>query len=149
MTFTVDKLQGSLYKADSDPSKSERLLVQLVADHFQFDFYLKQYEMSAEVVLKALNIEDQIDEDPSPEFKKIITSEQHDSNSDLMHVKFVKVNKASPEYMTTYEAIDTKRGRLDIYHQCCCHKENTLDTIGFRGYDFYRPPTHLRNLLLI
>lgn len=109
MKFTVDKLQGSLYKADTDPTKPERLLVQLVADHFQFDFYLRPFEMGAEVVLKALNIEDQIDEDPSPDFKRIITSEgfNEESKEELMHVKFVKVNKASPDYMTVYEAIDT------------------------------------------
>ena len=111
--FTVDKLQGSLYRSDPDESKPDQLLVELVAEHFYLDFYLRPYDMVAEVLLKSLNVEDYIDEDPSPEFKKIISSQGFgvDENKDLFDLKFVKVNNDSPEFLSTYEGIATN---LDV-----------------------------------
>ena len=111
--FTVDKLQGSLYRSDADESKPDHLLVELVAEHFYLDLYLRPYDMVAEVLLKSLNVEDYIDEDPSPEFKKIISSKGFgvEEDKDLFNVKFVKVNNDSPEFMSTYEGITT---HLDV-----------------------------------
>ncbi|KAK6541287.1 hypothetical protein TWF694_008645 [Orbilia ellipsospora] len=106
--FQVDRLQGSLFKAESRVNLPDRPLAELVADGFILDFYIKPYEIVADVVLKTLNLEDQIDKDPSPHFKSIITSEVSDeSNRSLVHIKYAKVNKNSPEYMTIYEGIDT------------------------------------------
>ena len=111
--FTVEKLQGSLYRSDPDDRKPEKLLVELVAEHFQLDFYLRPYDMVAEVLLKRLNVDDYIEEDPIPEFKKIISSEGFGAQEekDLFNVKFVKVNNDSPEFATTYESIATN---LDV-----------------------------------
>ncbi|KAL8692671.1 MAG: hypothetical protein Q9218_002344 [Villophora microphyllina] len=111
--FTVDKLQGSLYRADADESKPDHLLVELVAEHFHLDFYLRPYDMVAEVLLKSLNVEDYIDEDPSPEFKQIVSSRGFGAkeDKDLFNVKFVKVNADSPEFLSTYDGIATN---LDV-----------------------------------
>ena len=111
--FTVDKLQGSLYRADPNERKPDQLLVELVAEHFQLDFYLRPYDMVAEVLLKTLNVDDHIEQDPSPEFKQIISSEgsSADRGRDLFNVKFVKVNKDSPEFTSTYEGVATN---LDV-----------------------------------
>ncbi|KAL8960211.1 MAG: hypothetical protein Q9193_003044 [Seirophora villosa] len=111
--FTVDKLQGSLFRADADDSKPDHLLVELVAEHFELDFYLRPYDMVAEVLLKSLSVDDYIDEDPSPEFKKIVSSRGFGAkdDKDLFNVKFVKVNDKSPEFMSTYEGIATN---LDV-----------------------------------
>lgn len=111
--FTVDKLQGSLFRADPDESKPDQLLVELVAEHFELDFYLRPYDMVAEVLLKSLNVDDYIDEDPSPEFRKIISSRGFGAkeNKDLFNIKFVKVNNESPEFKSTYEGIAT---HLDV-----------------------------------
>ena len=111
--FTVDKLQGSLFRADPDESKPDQLLVELVAEHFHLDFYLRPYDMVAEVLLKSLSVDDYIDEDPSPEFKKIISSRGFGAkgDEDLFNVKFVKVNNDSPEFLSTYEGIATN---LDV-----------------------------------
>ena len=111
--FTVGKLQGSLYRADVDESKPDHLLVELVAENFTLDFYLRPYDMVAEVFLKSLNVDDYIDEDPSPEFRKIISSQGFGVNEDkdLFNVKFVKVNSDSPEFNSTYEGIGT---HLDV-----------------------------------
>ncbi|KAI4286783.1 MAG: hypothetical protein L6R35_003961 [Caloplaca aegaea] len=111
--FTVNKLQGSLFRADADESKPDHLLVELVAEHFELDFYLRPYDMVAEVLLKSLSVEDHIDEDPSPEFKKIISSRGFGAKDerDLFNVRFVKVNDKSPEFVSTYEGIATN---LDV-----------------------------------
>ena len=113
LKFTVDKLQGSLYRSDPQGRKPDQLLVELVAEHFNFDFYLRPYDMVAEVLLKSLNVEDYIEDDPSPEFKQIISSQGFDAKEDkeLFNVKFVKVNPDSPEFESTYEGIATN---LDV-----------------------------------
>lgn len=111
--FTVDRLQGSLYKSDSKGDKPDQLLVELVAEHFQLVFYLRPFDMVAEVLLKSLSVEDHIEEDPTPEFKRIISSEGFDAEEgkDLFTVKFVKVNQASPEFNSIYEGVSTN---LDV-----------------------------------
>ena len=111
--FTVDKLQGSLFRSDPDAKKPDKLLVELVAENFHLDFYLRPHDMVAEVVLQSVNVEDYIEEDPRPEFKKIISSQGFGAqeNRDLFNIKFVKVNNDSPEFETTYEGIATN---LDV-----------------------------------
>ncbi|KAI5802352.1 hypothetical protein FPQ18DRAFT_313508 [Pyronema domesticum] len=106
--FTVDKLQGSLSRADPEGIKPDKELVTLVAEHFALDVSIRPYDLSAEVVLKSLNVEDLIDEDPSPDFKRIVTSDglTKSSESPLFFVKYVQVKKESPEFMTVYDAID-------------------------------------------
>ena len=105
--FTVDRLRGSLYRADPRENEPDRLLVELVAEHFELDFYLRPFDMVAEVLLKSLSVDDYIEQDPSPEFKKIISSQDVDEaeSKDLFNVKFVRVQKDSPEFISTYEGI--------------------------------------------
>lgn len=107
--FTVDKLQGSLYKSDPEGKKPDQLLVDLIAEHFDLEFYLRQFDMVAEVRLRTLVVEDHVEETPTPEFRNLISSEDSSSNDkeDLFSLKFVKVNKDSPEFMTEYEGIAT------------------------------------------
>ncbi|KAI9675485.1 MAG: hypothetical protein M1829_003289 [Trizodia sp. TS-e1964] len=109
LKFTVDKLQGSLSKVDPEGKKPDQLLVELVAEHFQLDFYIRPYDMVAEVLLKALNVDDHIEENPTPEFKKIVSSVGFDADAskDLFFVKYMKVNRMSPEFMDIHESIDT------------------------------------------
>ena len=111
--FVVDELRGSLYRSDPNNEKPDELLVELVAKHFFFDFYLRPYDMVAEVLLKSLIVDDYIEESPLPEFKQIISSRDTKDNGekDLFNVRFVKVNKDSPEFRSTYEGIATN---LDV-----------------------------------
>lgn len=111
--FTVDKLQGSLYKTDSEGRKPDQLLVELVAEHFDLDFYQEQFEMGADVRLRSLAVEDHVEKNPLPEFRNIMSSEDAsaDEQKDLFSLKFVKVNKESPEFQTKFEGIATN---LDV-----------------------------------
>jgi vacuolar protein sorting-associated protein 13A/C len=111
--FTVDLLQGSLYRADPTESKPDQLLVELVAEHFHLGFYLRPYDMVAEVLLRSLSVEDHIEHNPSPAFKNIVSSQDiHEKDEkDLFNLKFVKVNKDSPDFESTYESIATN---LDV-----------------------------------
>ena len=108
-TFKVDKLQGSLSRSDPNGGDSEKELAMLVAEHFQLDFHARPFDMMAEVLLKSFHIEDLVDENLPPDFRKIASSDGYSSDSEkpLFYVKFVKVNPHSPEFMTVYEAIET------------------------------------------
>lgn len=111
--FTVAKLQGSLYRADNEGKKPDQLLVELVAQGFNLDFYQEPLEMGANVRLRSLAVEDHVETEPVPEFRNIISSEDasETEQKDLFTLKFVKVNKDSPEFQTKYEGIATN---LDV-----------------------------------
>lgn len=105
--FTVNQLRGSLYRSGSQGEKADQLLVELIADRFELDFYSRPFDMVAEVSLGSLSVDDYIEKDPSPEFKSIITSQDADNKGgkDLFHLKFIRVNRDSPEFLSTHEGI--------------------------------------------
>ena len=107
--FTVDKLKGSLYRSDPDRKKPDQLLVELVAEDFGVEFHLRPFDMGAEVSLGSVTVDDFV-ENPPAEFKSIVSSgdvEDRKEARDLVHVKFVRVKKESPEFMTVYEGVET------------------------------------------
>ncbi|RMZ76184.1 hypothetical protein DV737_g4952, partial [Chaetothyriales sp. CBS 132003] len=113
LSFTVEKLLASLFRAhDSDPTKDE-LLVELVAEHFGFGFYLRPFDMFAEVSLGSMSIDDHIEEETLPEFKQLVSSKgfNAEEGKDLFNLKFVKVNPDSPEFQSAYAGISTN---LDV-----------------------------------
>ena len=106
--FTVDRLRGSLFRANQDDACNDTLLVELVAEHFQLDYYLRESDMVAEIVLKSLSVDDHIEENPAPEFKQIISSKGFDASEDkdLFNLRFVKANPTSPTFVSEYEGIE-------------------------------------------
>ncbi|KAJ1325154.1 vacuolar protein sorting-associated protein 13A/C [Microdochium nivale] len=107
--FSVDKLQGSLYKSDPDGEDPDKLLVDLIAENFDLHFYMRPFDMAAEVSLGSVTVDDFV-ENPPAEFKSIISSgdvEDRQKRTDLVRVKFTKVNRDSPEFMSVYDGIDT------------------------------------------
>ncbi|KAI1862359.1 uncharacterized protein JN550_010221 [Neoarthrinium moseri] len=107
--FAVDKLQGSLYRSDPDGQKPDALLVELVAENFDLEFYIRPFDMAAEVSLGSVTVDDFVD-NPSADFKSIVSSgdvEDRQEKRDLVKVKFVKVKRESPEFMPVYEGIET------------------------------------------
>jgi len=111
--FTVGKLRGSLFRADPNDERADQLLVELVAEGFELDYYARPYDVVAEVLLKSLCVDDHIEENPVPEFKQIISSKGLDAeeDKDLFHLKLVRVKPESPEFISTFEGITTN---LDI-----------------------------------
>ncbi|KAK5662658.1 hypothetical protein OQA88_8574 [Cercophora sp. LCS_1] len=106
--FAVDKLKGSLYRSDPDRKRPDQLLVELVAENFDLEFYLRPYDMAAEVSLGSVTMDDFVDNPPA-EFKSIVSSgdvEDRQQKRDLVHVKFVRVKKESPEFMSVYEGVE-------------------------------------------
>lgn len=109
LRFQVDKLRGSLYKSDPARKKPDQLLVDLVAERFELEFYTRKYDMAAEVSLASVTMDDFV-ENPPAEFKSIVSSgdfEDREQNRSLVHVKYTKVNRQSPEFMPVYEGIET------------------------------------------
>lgn len=107
--FKVDTLKGSLYRSDPDRVKPDTLLVELVAERFDLAFYTRTYDMAAEVSLGSVVVEDFV-ENPSGEFKSIVSSgdsEDLKAGRSLVHVKFMKINRQSPEFMPVYEGVET------------------------------------------
>jgi len=108
LKFTVDTLKGSLYRSDPDRKKPDQLLVELVAEHFDLEFYIRPYDMAAEVSLGSVTVDDFVEDQPA-EFKSIVSSgdvEDRKQNRSLVHFKFVRVNSQSPEFMPVYEGIE-------------------------------------------
>lgn len=105
--FTVGRLRGSLFRADPKEEQPDQLLVELVAEGFQLDFYLRAYDMVAELFLKSLSVDDYIEENPAPEFKQIISSKGFDAeeDKDLFDLKFVRVKPESPEFESVFEGV--------------------------------------------
>jgi len=112
LSFTIARLQGSLYRSDPDGKRPDQLLVELVAEHFEIDFYLRPFDMVAEVSLQSLSLDDHVEENPLPEFKRLISSRDVDGEEKaLVQVKYVKVKRNSPEFMPVYSGIETN---LDV-----------------------------------
>ncbi|KAE8396464.1 hypothetical protein BDV23DRAFT_423 [Aspergillus alliaceus] len=105
--FTVGRLRGSLFRSDPNDQLRDHLLVELVAEEFALDFYMRPFDMVAELVLRSLSVDDYIEENPAPEFKRILSSKGFDADEDkdLFHLKFVRVKPESPEFQSTYEGI--------------------------------------------
>ncbi|EHK46915.1 hypothetical protein TRIATDRAFT_316915 [Trichoderma atroviride IMI 206040] len=107
--FKVDTLKGSLYRSDPNKAKPDALLVELVAERFDLSFYTRPYDMAAEVSLGSVTVDDFVDNPPA-EFKSIVSSgdrEDLQAGRSLVHVKFVRVNRLSPEFMPVYEGVET------------------------------------------
>ncbi|KAI9040945.1 membrane morphogenesis protein VPS13 [Aspergillus affinis] len=105
--FTVGRLRGSLFRSDPNDQLRDHLLAELVAEGFALDYYMRPFDMVAEIVLKSLSVDDHIEDNPLPEFKRIISSKGFDADEDkdLFYLKFVRVNPESPEFESTYEGV--------------------------------------------
>lgn len=136
--FTVDKLQGSLYRSDPEGKKPDQLLVELVAEHFFLEFYQRPFDMAADVRLKSLAVVDYVDEDALPEFKNLISSDDA-GDKDLFQLKFVKVNRDSPEFMSKYEGIATNLNVLVSTINLIVTRKTLLTLLDFVLITFASP----------
>ena len=122
LEFRVDKLQGSIFKSNTDPSKPDKLLVEANFEGFFVGVAVFPYHLDVDVGLRTLDLEDKIIEHQGEDFKYLITSrafDDHRSQSaqgvspnsplpsrDLVSVNYTQVDAEHPEFMTKYEGID-------------------------------------------
>lgn len=109
LKFTVDELRGSLYKSDPDGVKPDALLVELVAQTFEVNYFMRPFDMVADVSLGSVTVDDYVS-NPAAEFKSIISSgdvEDKKAHRALVKVNVVRVKKESPEFMSVYEGVET------------------------------------------
>lgn len=109
LKFTVDELRGSLYKSDPDGKNPDALLVELVAQSFEVNYYMRPFDMVAEVSLGSVTVDDFVDQPPA-EFKSIVSSgdvEDKKAHRALVKVNVVRVKRDSPEFMSVYEGVET------------------------------------------
>ncbi|KAK4052926.1 Vacuolar protein sorting-associated protein 13 [Microbotryomycetes sp. JL221] len=104
--FQVDRVQTSIFRSHNDPSQPDRLLATAVLEGFRFEFGLRPYDMSVDVWLRSLYVEDKMVENDT-DFRHLITSELGGGHEqDLVRVRYQGVQKTSPEFMTVHEGID-------------------------------------------
>ena len=94
--------------------------------------------MAAEVGLRSLYLEDHVEENPTPEFRNIISSEsQSDAKEDLFRLVFRRVDSESPELLPVYEGIpmnlDVAVSTINVRRD----KENSSYALGLRASHFH------------
>ena len=109
LKFEVDRLQGSLFRSDPEGRKPDQLLVELVAENFTLNLVVRPFDLAIDTSLESVVVDDYV-ENPSAEFKSIVSSgdlnAESDDRKDLIHVKLFKVKKESPEFMPKYEGVE-------------------------------------------
>lgn len=112
LSFSIDKLQGSLYRSDPDDTNEDKLLVELVAEKFHVGVQVRPFDLKADVSLQSVVLDDHVEENPLPEFRRLVSSGDTDSDEKaLIQVKYAKINRKSPEFQTQYAGIETN---LDV-----------------------------------
>lgn len=104
-SFRVGKLQASLYKAIS--ATEEKALADAVLEGFGLTFALRKYDMSVDLYLRNVTLA-MIEQG---QIRKPLLSSAHIDSSvssyhKLVKVRYMKVQKDSPEFMTKHEGVD-------------------------------------------
>jgi vacuolar protein sorting-associated protein 13A/C len=103
-SFQVGKLQASLYKATS--ANEEKALADAVLEGFGLTFALRKYDMSVDLYLRDVTLA-MIEQGQIR--KPLLSSATFDSSASdhkLVKVRYMKVQKDSPEFMTKHDGVD-------------------------------------------
>ncbi|WVQ82769.1 hypothetical protein IAT38_004901 [Cryptococcus sp. DSM 104549] len=105
-SFSVGKLQASLFKSTSPTT--ERPLADAVLEGFGLTFALRKWDMSVDLFLRSVTLA-MIEQGSARRPLLSSANEGGDSPSDLklVQVKYLKVQKESPEFMTKHDGVDT------------------------------------------
>lgn len=97
--FNVDKVQLLLSKCTDGSTMSSDPIVDLVAEHFQLEFFKTAIGMHVDLVLSTFNIEDYIETSGPQEFRKIVSSnnfteeEKIDNRSDIFRLNYDRTQR--------------------------------------------------------
>ncbi|EJU02006.1 hypothetical protein DACRYDRAFT_22408 [Dacryopinax primogenitus] len=106
-SFKVGKLQTSLFKAL--PGQRDKLIADAVLEGFDLGFAQTKWSMLVDIVLHSVSMKMM---ETGAEPLQLVTSQSNNerSPSELMRIKYTRVQKDSPEYMTVYEGVDQTIG---------------------------------------
>ena len=102
-SFSVGKLQTSLFKSIS-PTE-ERALATAALEGFGLTFNLRKWDTSVDLFLRSVTLA-MIEQGQS---RRPLLSSANDGNDEelkLLQVRYMKVQKDSPEFMTVHEGVD-------------------------------------------
>ncbi|OCF42293.1 vacuolar protein sorting-associated protein vps13 [Kwoniella heveanensis CBS 569] len=105
-SFSVGKLQASLFKSTS--ATSEKALADAVLEDFGLTFSLRQFDMSVDLFLRSVTL-GMVEQGSMrrPLLSSATKGENSPSDLKLLQVRYLKVQKESPEFMTKHEGVDT------------------------------------------
>jgi vacuolar protein sorting-associated protein 13A/C len=105
-SFAVGQLTTSLFK--SNAQGVEVAFADAVLHKFGLNFALRKYDMSVDVSLRSLSLSMiQGSRQPLPIlYSDEGSTAQKNDLHELLRVKYAKVQKASPEFMTVHEGVD-------------------------------------------
>ncbi|ANB14494.1 membrane morphogenesis protein VPS13 [Sugiyamaella lignohabitans] len=90
--FKIDKVELSLHRCIDDSTLEQSPLVDMVMEQFELEYCFRSLEMTADVTLGSLRIEDYIDTKCPSELRQIVSSSNSgDSTSDLFKVKYRRI----------------------------------------------------------
>ncbi|KAI8143832.1 hypothetical protein BJV82DRAFT_668275 [Fennellomyces sp. T-0311] len=110
LNFRVDRASANILQAAGNGR--EILLCDLVLQHLSVDYRLRPFDQRIEVSLKSLDVTDRMKH--GNEFKYLVTSDQEvlhnashpDDVKELVHIDYIRVDRASPEYYDKYNGMD-------------------------------------------
>ncbi|KAG5437684.1 hypothetical protein PCANB_000721 [Pneumocystis canis] len=110
LNFMVNKLQISLYKADIQEKNPDKLLANIILEHFSLLFSTTLYNITTEIILRRFIIEDKIETNSPIEFRHLISSdtvsEENKKTIDLVHIKYAKTGIQTSEFTSIYNDIE-------------------------------------------
>lgn len=103
-SFQVGKVQASLFRSTGDGQ--ERALADATLEGFGLTFALRQYDMSVDLFLR--NVTLAMVEQGKTKRPLLSSAVSSDASSDmkLVKVRYMKVQKNSPDYMTKHDGVD-------------------------------------------
>lgn len=106
-SFSVGKLQASIFRSTS--ATTEKPLANASLEGFGLTFLQRKYEMSVDLFLKNVTLAmlDQVGKPQRPLLSSGAVSKGDQKDLKLVQVRYLKVDKDSPEFMTKHEGIDT------------------------------------------
>jgi vacuolar protein sorting-associated protein 13A/C len=105
-TFNVGKLQASLFRSTSPTT--EKPLAHAVLEGFGLTFELRQYDMSVDLFLRTVTLAmTEEGQESTLSHRPLLSSgNTGDKNIKLLKVRYNRVQKESPEFMTVHEGVD-------------------------------------------
>lgn len=119
LSFRIDRVKATLKEAHSDGMASDRLLCDIILEHFILVFTQRMFDMTVDVSLSTLSVVDKMEH--GSEFTYLITSHEifpdgdtEQGKKNLVNVQYKKINPKSPEYNNVDQSVEVELSALNI-----------------------------------